>query len=138
MQPIKALADTRERDAGAIVAAARRTVEDRERQLEQLRGYRTEYAKRAATEGAADAVRLQNYHAFLARLGDAIRQQEEMVVAARRELEQKLVQWQERRVEAASLGKVVQRIATVEQKAADRREQIETDERALRSRLPRG
>jgi flagellar FliJ protein len=138
MQPIKALADTRERDAGAVVAAARRAVEERERQLEQLRGYRVDYARRASTEGAADAVRLQNYHAFLARLADAIRQQEESVAAARRDLEQKLAQWQERRVEAASLGKVVQRIASVEQKAADRREQRETDERALRTRPPQG
>lgn len=137
MQPIKALADTRERDAGADVAAARRVLEDREKQLEQLRGYRAEYASRAAHQGAADAVRLQNYHTFLARLADAIRQQEDLVAAARLELERKTASWQERRIEAASLGKVVERIAGAEQKAADRREQRETDERALRARLPR-
>ena len=134
MQPIKALADTRERDAGAGVAAARRVLEDRERQLEQLRGYRAEYASRAAEHGAADAVRLQNYHAFLARLGDAIRQQEEQVAAARQDLERRTAAWHERRIEAASLGKVVERIAESEQKAADRREQRDADERALRPR----
>jgi flagellar FliJ protein len=137
MQPIKALADTRERDAGAGVAAARRELEDREQQLEQLRGYRAEYASRAAREGAADAVRLQNYHAFLGRLGDAIRQQEELVAAARQDLEHRTASWQERRIEAASLGKAVERIAESEQKAADRREQRDTDERALRARPPR-
>jgi flagellar protein FliJ len=136
MQPIKALADTRERDAGAGVAAARRVLEDREKQLEQLRGYRAEYASRAAHEGAADAVRLQNYHAFLARLTEAIGQQEGLVAAAREELERMTSTWQERRIEAASLGKVVERIADSEQKAADRRDQRETDERALRARLP--
>jgi flagellar FliJ protein len=137
MQPIKALADTRERDAGVGVAAARRVLEDREKQLEQLRAYRSEYASRAAHEGAADAVRLQNYHAFLARLGDAIRQQEELVATAREELERTTAAWQERRIEAASLGKVVERIAEGEQKAGERREQRETDERALRARPPR-
>jgi flagellar FliJ protein len=137
MQPIKALADTRERDAGAGVAAARRVLEDREKQLEQLRGYRAEYAGRAAREGAADAVRLQNYHAFLGRLGDAIRQQEELVAAARQDLEHRTASWQERRIEAASLGKAVERIAETEQKLADRREQRDTDERALRARPPR-
>jgi flagellar FliJ protein len=136
MQPIKALADTRERNAGAVVAAARRIVEDREKQLEQLRQYRAEYAARAAREGAADAVRLQNYHAFIARLADAIRQQEQLVAAAKQDLERKLAEWQERRVEAASLGKAVERIADVEQKAADRREQLDSDERALRTRRP--
>jgi flagellar FliJ protein len=137
MQPIKALADTRERDAGAGVAAARRVLEDREKQLEQLRGYRAEYAGRAAREGAADAVRLQNYHAFLGRLGDAIRQQEELVAAARQDLEHRTTAWQERRIEAASLGKAVERIAGSEQKAADRRDQRDADERALRARPPR-
>jgi flagellar FliJ protein len=137
MQPLKALADTRERDAGAGVAAARRVLEDRERQLEQLRGYRAEYASRPAQQGAADAVRLQNYHAFLARLGEAIRQQEAQVAAAREDLERKTVAWQERRVEAASLGKVVERIAESEQRAADRQEQRDSDERALRGRPPR-
>jgi flagellar FliJ protein len=137
MQPIKALADTRERDAGVGVAAARRVLEDREKQLEQLRAYRSEYASRAAHEGAADAVRLQNYHAFLARLGDAIRQQEELVATAREELERTTAAWHERRIEAASLGKAVERIAEGEQKAGERREQRETDERALRARPPR-
>lgn len=137
MQPIKHLADTRERDAGAGVAAARRVLEDREQQLAQLRAYRAEYANRAAHEGAADAVRLQNYHAFLARLADAIRQQEELVAAARRDLERTTAEWHERRIEAASLGKVVERIADAEQKAAERREQRDSDERALRARPPR-
>jgi flagellar FliJ protein len=137
MQPIKDLADRSERDAGAVVAAARRVLEEREAQLAQLRTYREDYARRAAHEGAADAVRLQNYHAFLARLGDAVRQQEEFVALARQDLERKTALWQERRVEAASLGKVVDRLATAEQRAADRRDQRDTDERAMRSRPTR-
>lgn len=134
MQPIKDLADRSERDAGAVVAAARRVVEEREAQLTQLRAYREDYARRAAHEGAADAVRLQNYHAFLARLGDAVRQQEEFVALARQDLERKTALWQEKRVEAASLAKVVDRLASAEQRAADRRDQRETDERASRGR----
>lgn len=134
MQPIKDLADRSERDAGAVVAAARRVVEEREAQLAQLRAYREDYARRAAHEGAADAVRLQNYHAFLARLGDAVRQQEEFVALARQDLERKTALWQEKRVEAASLAKVVDRLASAEQRAAERQDQRETDERASRGR----
>jgi flagellar FliJ protein len=134
MQPIKDLADRSERDAGAVVAAARRVVEEREAQLAQLRAYREDYARRAAHEGAADAVRLQNYHAFLARLGDAVRQQEEFVALARQDLERKTALWQDKRVEAASLAKVVDRLASAEQRAADRRDQREADERASRGR----
>jgi flagellar FliJ protein len=134
MQPIKEMADARERDAGQLVAGAQRLLAEREQQLVQLRQYRADYANRAAREGAVDAVRLQNYHAFIARLDDAIRQQQELVAAARQDVERVTSAWQERRVEAASLGKVVDRIAAAERKTADRREQRETDERALRAR----
>lgn len=132
MQPLKDLADSRERDAGVHVSAARRLLEERERQLEQLKAYRADYAGRAASQGAADAVRLQNYHAFLGRLADAVRQQEELVAAARLDLERVSATWQERRIEAASLGKVVERIATAERRTSERREQRETDEQAAR------
>lgn len=132
MQPIKDLADSRERDAGASVAAARRLLEEREKQLEQLRTYRADYAARASSHGAADAVRLQNYHAFLGRLSDAVRQQEDLVAAARLELERVSTTWQERRIEAASLGKVVDRLATAERRTTERREQRDTDEQAAR------
>jgi len=138
MQPIKTLADTREREAGDAVASARRLLGEREQQLEQLRGYRAEYAARAAREGAADAVRLANYHAFLARLAAAVRQQQELVDAARQDLERRIAEWQERRVEALSLAKAVDRLATAERRVADRREQQESDERALRARRPPG
>lgn len=132
MQPIKDLADSRERDAGASVAAARQLLEEREKQLEQLQNYRADYAARAASQGAADAVRLQNYHAFLGRLADAVRQQEDLVAAARLELERVSTTWQERRIEAASLGKVVDRLATAERRTTERREQRDTDEQAAR------
>lgn len=132
MQPIKDLADSRERDAGAHVTAARRLLEEREKQLAQLQAYRADYAARAASHGAADAVRLQNYHAFLGRLADAIRQQEDLVAAARLELERVSATWAERRIEAASLGKVVDRLASAERRTSERREQREADEQAAR------
>lgn len=132
MQPIKDLADSRERDAGAHVATARRLLEEREKQLEQLKAYRADYAARAASHGAADAVRLQNYHAFLGRLADAVRQQEDLVAAARLDLERVSATWAERRIEAASLGKVVDRLATAERRTTERREQREIDEQAAR------
>lgn len=130
MQPIKNVADGRERQAGGELGAAQRELEHRERELAKLRSYEADYAARAARDGAPDVVRLQNYHTFLARLGDAIRQQEARVAEARDALERATAAWRERRIEAASLGKAVEHIAGVERRAADRRAQRESDEQA--------
>ena len=137
MAPIRQLADDRTREAGFEVERARRALDEQERQLVQLRQYRREYADRVATEAAPDPARLQNFHAFLARLGDAIAQQERAVAAALALLERATDAWRERRIESASIGRAVDRIVGDERRTEDRRAQRESDERALQS-LVRG
>jgi flagellar protein FliJ len=133
MQPIKQLAADREREAGVQVELARRALDDHERQLAQLRLYRAEYAERVATDVAPDTARLQNFHAFLGRLSDAIAQQERSVAEALAALERATDVWRERRIEAASVGRAVTRIATGERRVEDRRLQREADERTLQN-----
>jgi flagellar protein FliJ len=134
MKPIKRHADTRERDAGSVLAKARALVDERERQLLELSRYREEYAGRQTNAiGSVDPMRLQNYHAFLARLQDAVRQQQQLVDEARAELERRMTEWQATRAEAAALGRVVERLEDGERRESDRREQQDHDERALRS-----
>jgi flagellar FliJ protein len=134
MQPVKHFADEREREAGAAVAVARRALEDAERQLKQLRDYRAEYLGRVSG-GAADGVRLQNYHAFLGRLASAIEQQDAQVATLLDKLERATDQWRERRIEAASIGRAVDRIAIGERRDADQRAQREADERSIQRLL---
>lgn len=134
MEPVRDLALEREREAGAQVALARRALEDAERQLTQLRDYRVEYLGRVS-EGAADGVRLQNYHAFLGRLSSAIEQQDKQVALALASLERATDAWRERRIEAASIGRAVEKLATGERKVADQRAQREADERSIQREL---
>ena len=133
MEPIKQLAGDREREAATQLELARRALDDQERQLAQLRQYRSEYAARVSTGAAPDVARLQNFHAFLGRLGDAIAQQERAVADALAALERATDLWRERRIEAASIGRAVTRIATGERRVEDRRVQREADERALQN-----
>ena len=137
MEPIRSLAEEREREAGTQVAAARQALEDAEKQLAQLRAYRADYLTRVNSGEAADGVRLQNYHAFLSRLTTAVEQQEQTVTAALAQLERHTDTWRERRIEAASIGKAVDRMATGERRAADKRRQHEDDERALQRTIAR-
>lgn len=135
MEPIRELAASRERDAGAAMSAARAMVEAAERQLELLRRYRDDYVQQNAPgAGSVDPVRLQNYRAFLDRLSEAVRQQEERLAQVQRELERTTEAWREKRVEAAALGRAVERFRDDEQREADRDEQREHDELAARTR----
>jgi flagellar FliJ protein len=130
MEPVKDLAEAAERDAGALVAAARGALEGAEKQLKQLQEYRAEYLGRVS-EGARDGVRLANYHAFLGRLSSAVEAQEKEVAAALAKLERATDAWRERRIEAASIGRAVDKFATGERRVVDQRAQRDADERSM-------
>jgi flagellar export protein FliJ len=80
-----------------------------------------------------DAVKLQNYRTFLDRVGEALRQQSKSLEIARAEYDKRRAAWSEKRIEAESLGRAVDRFRKEEQHAADRREQREGDDAALRT-----
>jgi flagellar export protein FliJ len=82
-----------------------------------------------------DAVKLQNYRTFLDRLGEAMRQHMKSLENARLEYEKRRALWSEKRIEAESLGRVVERFRKEERHAADRQEQHEGDEMAMRLSL---
>ena len=138
-EPIQEIASSSANELSRAMAEAGRRVADLERQLEQLKTYRDEYVRNSTAErGAMDAVKLQNYRSFLDRLGEAMRQHAKNLDAARAEYEKRRAKWSEKRIEAESLGRVVERFRREEQHAADRREQREGEEAALRISLAPG
>jgi flagellar export protein FliJ len=132
-EPIREIASTSAKDLSRAMAEAGRKVTDLERQLEQLQAYRDEYVRNSTqANGAMDAVKLQNYRSFLDRLGEAMRQHLKSLDVARKEFERRRGQWSEKRIEAESLSRVVDRFRKEEQHAADQREQREGDDAAMR------
>jgi flagellar protein FliJ len=137
-EPIREIASSSADALSRAMADAGRRVADLERQLEQLERYREEYMQSSATAGASmDAVKLQNYRSFLDRLGEAKRQHQKNLEAARAEYEKRRALWSEKRVEAESLGRVVERFKKEERAAEDRREQREGDDAAMRVSIAR-
>jgi flagellar FliJ protein len=133
-EPIQEIASNSAKDLSRAMGEAAGKVTDLERQLEQLRSYRDEYVRNSSqSAGAIDAVKLQNYRTFLDRLGEALRQQLKSLDNARAEYDERRALWSEKRIEAESLGRVVDRFRKEEQHAADRREQREGDDAALRA-----
>jgi flagellar protein FliJ len=132
-EPIREIASTSANDLSRAMADAGRKVADLERQHEQLKSYRDEYVRNSTqSSGAMDSVKLQNYRSFLDRLGEALRQHVHSLDGARKEFERRRLQWSEKRIEAESLTRVVDRFRKEERNAADRREQREGDDAAMR------
>jgi flagellar export protein FliJ len=66
-----------------------------------------------------------------------LNQHQKSLELARQEFDKRRAQWSEKRIEAESLNRVVDRFRKEEQNAADRREQREGDEAAMRLMLAR-
>src|ERR1700721_2988278 len=131
-EPIQEIAATSAKDLSRAMGDAARKVADLERQLKQLQTYRDEYVRNTTQSPAAiDAVKLQNYRSFLDRLGEALRQHQKNLDNARAEYERRRVLWSEKRIEAESLSRVVDRFRKEEQHDADQREPHEGDEAAM-------
>lgn len=134
MKPVQELFDDSERRLALALAAVERKVAEAEAKLTELERYRGDYEsqfKQRAGRGIS-ATDLRDYQAFLARLVEAIRQQQQVVSRAQSERDAERKKWQEAAKRAKALGHVVDKWQTEERRASDRREQRDSDERAQR------
>jgi flagellar protein FliJ len=137
-EPIQEIVANSADTLSIAMAEAARKVADLERQLEQLTNYRDEYVRNSSGGSASmDAVKLQNYRSFLNRLGEALRQHDKNLAAARAEYERRRALWSDKRIEAESLSRAVERFREEEQRLVERHEQREGDEAALRIAMAR-
>ena len=132
-EPIREIATNSAKALTGPMSEAARRVAEIERKIDQLKTYRDEYARKPGeAAGTMDAVRFQNYRVFIDRLGEALRIQAVALEAARAEFEKRRSLWSEKRVEAETLGRAVDRFRQEERRDEDRREQHEGDEAVAR------
>ena len=135
MQPVVEVAASKEQAAARKLGECQHEIDTRNARLTELLAYQAEYAQRFEASGGTglDMARLQDYRVFLARLNDAIRQQRQLVEMARSDYEKMKGLWLGARQQAQAIDKVVDRFKLDEVRAQGRREQAETDERALQN-----
>jgi flagellar protein FliJ len=134
LEPVQQIVDDAQRRLALSVATFEKRVLEGEAKLQELQRYKGEYEQQFSQRagrgiGATD---LRDYQAFLARLADAIRQQQALVTRARAEHQAERVKWQEALKRSKALGHVVERWQAEERQMNDRRDQRESDERAQR------
>jgi len=132
IRPVQRIVDDRERELAKAVALARQKVAEAEAKLVELGRYREDYHRGFQKEASAGAsgLRLRDFRLFLARLDDAIRQQELVIARAKSEQDNQMRLWMESQRKAKALGIVVDKWRGDERRAAERQDQRETDERA--------
>jgi flagellar FliJ protein len=134
LEPVQHIVDDAQRRLALSVAAFEKRVLEGEAKLLELQRYKGEYEQQFSQRagrgiGATD---LRDYQAFLARLTEAIKQQQVLVARARSEHQAERVKWQEALKRSKALGHVVERWQAEERLMNDKRDQRESDERAQR------
>jgi len=86
-----------ERERAERVGAAERHLVEMQQKLAALEKYRSEYESGFASRAGAgvDVIGMRDFQTFLARLGEALTQQRELVALARKALEAERSHWRE-------------------------------------------
>jgi flagellar FliJ protein len=119
-----------ERERAERVGAAERHLAEMQQKLAALEKYRGEYEAGFATRagGGVDVVGMRDFQTFLARLGEALSQQRELVALARKALETERNNWREAAQRQHVVDTLADRWQGEEVRAANRRDQNESDE----------
>ena len=132
---VQQVADRNERERAERLAEAERNAIEAEQKLVALERYRNEYEEQLATRGAAgvDISGVREFQAFLARLGEALVAQRQVLGAARATRDHLLNSWREAAQRAQVVQTLAERWQTEARRDEDRRDQRESDELAQRS-----
>lgn len=134
LQMVRRVVDDLERRKAEALAAGECRVRESEAKLDELEAYRSGYVRDFAQRAGSgiNGASARDYQAFLARLDEALRQQSQLVTRARTQRDSELLNWQGAAQRAQAVGHVVKRWQAEEQRALDKREQLESDERSQR------
>jgi flagellar protein FliJ len=122
-----------ERERAERVASAEQHLVEMQQKLTALEKYRSEYeAGFAARAGAGfGAMAVRDFQTFLARLGEALGQQKDLVTAARKALDAERDNWREAAQRAHVVDTLAERWQGEETREANRRDQQLNDELAM-------
>lgn len=134
LQPVQQIVDDQQRALARSLAAIEKRLTDAESKLGELERYRREYEMQfsARAQSGIGVMDLRDYQAFLARLSEAVKQQQALVQRARADRDIERTRWREAATRAKALDHVVERWRSEERVLLDRKEQRESDERAQR------
>jgi flagellar FliJ protein len=136
MQTVERVVSDAERKRAEALATRERHVTESEHKLHELESYQKSYAEQFQARAGAGigAAGLQDFQTFMLRLGEAVKQQAQVLAKAKADRDAERQVWQRAAQRAEAVGGLVERWQKEEQRQQDRHEQRESDERAQRPR----
>jgi flagellar FliJ protein len=119
-------------EATRALAHRRQLLDEAVSRMEELLGYRDEYAGGATTRATGLGVQLQDYWRFMSRLNNAIAEHRERMDQQQVAVEQSFKRWQDTQRQVAVLGKVIERIRVADRLVLERGEQRMQDDQPRR------
>ncbi len=134
LEPVVKHVDQHEQTALQAVAYSQQQLKTQQGRLQQLKDYKKDYEDQQSASNAValSAVQFQEFNRFITQLDDTIKQQQQIVDMARREVEIKQKAWKVKRSRSEAMHKVVDRIKAGEMQQEHKTEQKFMDEVAMR------
>ncbi len=134
LEPVGALAEEAERECAAQVAALQGKLADAQRSCLELQRYLAEYQNMFQQRASAGigVSGMRDYQAFIARLSEAVRQQQGVIEQLQADCERARGRWAEAAARKSAVSKVIANVRSEDQKIEERRNQNESDEHAQR------
>jgi flagellar protein FliJ len=134
LEPVGEIAENEERECAARVSALQSRLEEAQRRVNELKRYVVEYQSMFQQRAAAGMVvsGIRDYQTFLARLNEAVHQQDLIVSQVESDCAKARVQWLEAAARKSAVTKVIESARAEDRKIEDRRSQKENDEHAQR------
>ena len=134
MQTVERVVSDVEKKRAEALAVRERHVTECEQKLQELETYQKSYAQQFQTRAGAGigAAGLRDFQTFMVRLGEAVKQQTQLVEKAKADRDAERKVWQHAAQRAEAVGGLVERWQKEEQQQQDKQDQRDTDERAQR------
>jgi flagellar FliJ protein len=134
MQTVERVVSDVEKKRAEALAARERHVTECEQKLQELETYQKSYAQQFQARAGAGigAAGLRDFQTFMLRLGEAVKQQTQLVEKAKADRDAERKVWQHAAQRAEAVGGLVERWQQEEQRQQDKQDQRDTDERAQR------
>jgi flagellar FliJ protein len=134
MQTVERVVSDVEKKKAEALATRERHVTDCEHKLQELESYQKSYAEQFQVRAGAGigAAGMRDFQTFMVRLGEAVKQQAQLVEKAKADRDAERTVWQHAAQRAEAVGGLVERWQKEEQYQQDKQDQRDSDERAQR------
>jgi len=132
LHSVAKVSQQRERNAARHMGNTMRQVQQHQKQLDDLVGYRQQYINdfNATAKTGLPVAQLRDYQVFLQRLDVAIAQQQEKTLASHKNCSQSKTNWKDKYDRSKMIDKVIEKRQDIENQKQNVREQREQDDRA--------